>query len=307
MPEIQSVQFKDDDLIISNDFVSINGKKTFYLGLSEEDLQMVKSKIEPFFSQKFYEEDKYGLYFLLFKVYFQRKYENKEQEVAKFEIFRKNLNLINAANKRNASFLTQINKFADSQEKPGMMKLPLPPSNPPKNKMFPKEGFKPNSKENDLISIQINDESTSLNSLLENELSQASESGGVFSNSKVPLQKAEPAFSGDEYHLDNIINRRVREIIASLYYESLNNKRKQPQTIKSSMLHEFPETFPLSLEEVRNEEVKKEQIFPKKELEKENKPMLSEFPNDNQEIEVKYPAILVLRPDKITIIKDFSE
>ena len=84
--------------------------------MSKEELDSVKKTIDPSFDIKKYNLKNSKWIFRLFKIYYQKSYENEYEEMNHFEIFKKNLKLMNRINSENRSFKVRINKFADIED-----------------------------------------------------------------------------------------------------------------------------------------------------------------------------------------------
>lgn len=113
-----------ENVLIMDSGLMMSGVERDYMELTPEELEMVRKAILPAFKTDYYDEDKFKWLFRLFKIYYQREYDSGEEET-KYQIFSKNLKLMNEINSQKKSFSVRINKFADQEEitmPPGLMK-----------------------------------------------------------------------------------------------------------------------------------------------------------------------------------------
>lgn len=103
-------------MLILQNTIYIAGEKKDPLKLTESELEKIKNIIKPHLDIDFPAKEPQDFLFYLFKVYYQRDYEDAMEEARRFEIFKSNTKLISEINSQEKSFSVGINKFADREE-----------------------------------------------------------------------------------------------------------------------------------------------------------------------------------------------
>lgn len=139
--QLEPIILSEGPLTILPSGILIDGKPINYLNLEGPDFDLVKRLIKPYLDQSHYNENKFELYFTLFKIYYKREYPSAQMERKRFANFKNNLEIINSTNARNESFQAKINKFADSDPTPlpGLAELDLIPER--EKQYFPENGL----------------------------------------------------------------------------------------------------------------------------------------------------------------------
>lgn len=135
---LQSVPelLEGDGILILRDTLLIDGNERNYLELSEEELEKVKALILPRLKDDDRSKGTHAFLFYIFKIYYQRNYQDSKEEADRFKIFESSLEKINEINSKNKSFKVAINKFADRKDEElpmGLRSSPMSNFSPNKN------------------------------------------------------------------------------------------------------------------------------------------------------------------------------
>lgn len=150
MQSIPEILEKDGILIVNNTLL-VDGMERNYMELSEDELKRVKSMIKPRLkSYTNISDENHAFLFFLFKVYYQREYQNVAEEEERFNIFETNLGKINKINSGDRSFKAAINKFADRRDD----ELPLGLRSSPKSDSSSNEDSKVSKMDKNMKEVQ---------------------------------------------------------------------------------------------------------------------------------------------------------
>lgn len=192
--------------MISDSGVFLNKKPINFLTLEGENLDQIQRIIKPELEVDHYEEDKFGLYFILFKIYYKRKYSSSQEERQKFAIFKKNLELINSTNAKKQSFRTHINKFADTDPTPlkGSGQVVEIPEE--QKEYFPENGLLETENE------EAGNEHSQLVSKFEQEIAFAFGQNGIFGSKSEEMPKLESEEKEETfYKMDDLISQQINQ------------------------------------------------------------------------------------------------